>query len=401
MGRPSHRPHVVGLTAAAIALLASTAVLAGCTRDRDGDGQGDPRPAVVKRTTKEVATDPAFAIGGEPPAYRAEYRVEFVDGTKTIVRGERVTVVRPWASSLEQFATASFEGEPTNVELGTFGRRRVGEEGALVIALPPAIAPADVRFATLADAVERDMVERREQRELDGRRCQVLRSAAGLYVAALAPIGADEHIDTCVDKQGIVVEELQVTKGRPTRIRTLTALTTERIDGASLVIEGEPTDVREGGGSIIRTTADSRLPGVPFWETQGDPAGFTRRGRYVVVPPQAENFTDPTREGHRLAGMATVWERGIDALVLEQGGTLRGHEPFPPPGEGVSTADLGPLGRAEVIVSLRMNELRVLLTGGRYVRIYGTLPIAELEAFARTLGEVPGGEITSTPEVPL
>ena len=334
-------------------------------------------------------------------AYTAEYRIATVDGPEVRRTSERVVVRRPWSSRLEQFDAETPGGGPTVLEVGSFGLRLTGTGPTpLIVALPPGMAPADVRLDTLAEVEQRGFVDRRERRRLDGRECQVLRTADGLFASALtaAPSDDADHIDTCVTADGITVEEAFVQDGRISRIRTLTSY--EPVAAEVFAIDGEPVGASDGGGSIQRLTDSSAYPGTML-EAPAPPSGFTKRGRYAVVPPQAENFTDPTREGAIVAGVADVYERGLDAVVVDQGGTLRGVDPFPAPAEGATTLDLGPLGRAEVFVSLRMNELRLLRTGGRYLRVYGTLPITELEAFARTLEERPGGQLTPDPSRPL
>ena len=78
----------------------------------------------------------------------------------------------------------------------------------------------------------------------------------------------------------------------------------------------------------------------------------------------------------RRASFTDVWTRGRDALLLEQGGTQYGNKPFGDDPLG-RDADLGPLGRGQTLVRTRMPEVRVV-TGGRYVRLAGTLPVDQL-----------------------
>ena len=73
-----------------------------------------------------------------------------------------------------------------------------------------------------------------------------------------------------------------------------------------------------GGGFVAETEPDSRQPGR-FWESV-PPAGFERRGRYVVIPPQQENFTDPTRRGNRLTYLSDVFVDGASVVVLDPRG---------------------------------------------------------------------------------
>lgn len=399
-------------TVAILVVAVVTGASTGCTGDSTGD-----RSDVLPETTTTFPSSPApiardsveSAAGDEseeeqlfdePPSYAITYRLDILDGERVLTNYERTEVVRPWSSRL---ARGDEEGAVDEVvELGAFGRRRIGAAQAIVLALPPTLAPADVRFGVFDEAVRLGVASIREERTLRGSTCRVVRTETGLASAALEPVDGDgDAVDSCVDDRGLVLEEATFSGGTLTRLRT--AIETEAgIEPDPVVIEGSPAGVRDGGGSIVRLSDDSVLPGGMLAPADGAvPVGFVRRGRYAVVPPQAENFTDPTKEGNQTAGVADVWERGIDALVLDQGGTLRGGEPLPPIVEGAPTIDLGELGTAEVFVSFRMSELRVRRSGGRYVIVYGTLPPAALAEFARSLIEVPGGTLTPLPDAPL
>jgi len=116
-------------------------------------------------------------------------------------------------------------------------------------------------------------------------------------------------------------------------------------------------------------------------------------GQFSVVPPQPDNFgNDPTREANRRAAIVDVWRRGIDLVVLEQGGTLRGLAAFEP-AEGAPSIAVGAFGDGQLLLSASGVEVRVLRDGGRYVRAYGTVPAEELVAVASSMRAVPGGTL--------
>jgi hypothetical protein len=109
-----------------------------------------------------------------------------------------------------------------------------------------------------------------------------------------------------------------------------------------------------------------------------------------VIPPQPQAEADPTIGSNQLAGTADVYERGADVFLVDQGATLRGADAFKPDPANPRT-DLGPrLGRGEVLIGPRGNEVRVAMKGGRYLRVYGTLPVGELAALAGRLQPVEG-----------
>ena len=82
-----------------------------------------------------------------------------------------------------------------------------------------------------------------------------------------------------------------------------------------------------------------------FWVLDQPPEGFTLVGRYAVVPPQPENFTDPLREGFRRAGVVDAFRSGPDLFVIERGATLRAQPPWEPDPtrDDVTIASLGRL----------------------------------------------------------
>ncbi|HEX7166779.1 MAG TPA: hypothetical protein VF230_07350 [Acidimicrobiales bacterium] len=396
MGGPRHRPHVRRVATVVAAALAVSTLTACWNRDDDDDaGAGAP----LRFEGRVIEGAPDLAFDALPASYEVTYAIDDVSGGTRERRFELVVVDRPWASRLEGIRRP---GRPAvTAEVGTFGRRSIGVDDALVLAMPPSLAPADVRIdAAVDDASARGLLLRREVREtrLAAGRCQVFRSADGLAASPLAPMdaGAKSYVESCIDERGIVVEELEVVDGKVVKHKLLERAIADDVDDADrarLRVDGTPIEVRSGGGSILPLTPESRLPNGMWELPAGEPSGWTRKGRFSVIPPQPENFTDPTREGARVSGVADVWERGIDVLLVEQGATLRAVDPFPPIGEGAETIDLGPLGTAEVIVSLRMSELRVRRRGGAYVRVIGTLAVTELEAVARALAEQPGGEL--------
>ena len=81
--------------------------------------------------------------------------------------------------------------------------------------------------------------------------------------------------------------------------------------------------------------------------------------------------------------MVDVYVRGADYLVIDQGGTLEGAQPFEASPLG-RPADLGALGMGEVIPSLRATDARVTAKG-KYVRVAGTLHPDDLVALAKQL----------------
>ena len=337
MARRRRRP------VAALAALAAGAILVGCGSD-----------------------PPRLQIGAGPASYRIEYRVEGQS-----VSTETVTVVRPFASSV---VTAG------SVRTTDLGRIALGEQ---VLAHPPNGTTADVRVsAVLDDAEAAGLLERREIREILGRRCQVLRSGRPLREGPLQPPTARTYSDACVDESGLVLEEVLVTDGERDLRRVAVAVELDvELDTAGLAERDTTVPADQGGGAVRPVRADDDLP-PPELVLRPPPAGFRSLGHYLVVPPRGQ---DPFLGGEGRAATAEVFVRGIDVVVVEQGGTLLGTAAFPEPAGNRAAVDLGEIGEGEAVLSAQVNEVRRDLGGGRFVRISGTLPIADLAAIARSL----------------
>jgi hypothetical protein len=331
--------------------------------------------------------------GVEAPAgtdpFVIRYRVVDAGVPDVHVSDETVTVRPPF----DVRAVRKIDGKTDVVEITTLGRRwsQQGEATPLNVELPPAWAPPiPVRASALADAVAGGVLERREVREVAGRRCQVFRSGERMTAEHLSPPSAATHVDSCVDADGIVLEEVVVTDGQPSTRR----LAVETQFGATLPAEafvipdGPVLDAKSGGGVTKPADPAVRLPGT-LYEPASLPAGFARVNRYNVIPPQPENFNDPQRSGYRRAAVTDVFVSGGDVIVIEQGGTLEGRDAFEGQAAG-EAIDVAPLGPGEAYFSGTGAEVRVKLAGGRYLRLMGTVPLSALVEAAKSLTAVQG-----------
>jgi hypothetical protein len=374
-----------GLVAGALAVLVVGAGAVAVLRSDDDPGL---------RAGSRRASGPVVEIGDEPVAYHITYRVEDRSDDERRVTTDRVWVRRPFESRLETWRG----DEQLAVEIAAFGRLATGtvDQDRLVTAVPPGLPASDSRVEPVLEAaVDAGVVERRERREVLRRPCQVYRSGAFFTGGALQPPTAAEHADSCVDAAGIVLEEVLFLKGNVRHRRVAVDLDlTPRLDD-ELFATGEPTaEVRDGGGSVQEADPGSRPQGE-YWEPPNlhladlDFAGF--EGRFSVIPPQAQNFDDPSRRDRIVAGTSDVWTHVnlIDFVVVDQGGTLGGAAPFEM-SDDTPRVDLGNLGEGEVLIGSRGNEVRVLLDGGRYLRVYGPLPTDRLVEIARRLERTQG-----------
>jgi hypothetical protein len=385
------------LVVVAVATVGAATVV-GATVLRAGDDSGAtttsaPVTTELERTgSMPIDDDGPLTIGAEPAGYRITYRVAQRGASRLAT--EVLTVVLPFTSELE---TRDADDALLSVHRWAFGRviSGTGDEQPRVFAVGPHLGGYDLRpWISVDEAVERGLLDRREQREVAGRRCQVYRAATSVSEGVLGPLddASSEYADVCFDADGLLLEEWWVVDGNAIRQRVATAVVERAPDGFGADWSGETTTqpVGQGGGSVVRLREGSSPPG-PFFEAPAVPPGFARLGRYSVIPPQAITVEGADRTS-TIASTADVWRRGSDVLILDQGGTLGGIDVYPPDPDN-RTVEIPGLGKAEVVLGLATNEMRVQRGGGRYVRVIGTLPTEELLAFLRTLVEVEGNEI--------
>lgn len=336
--------------------------------------------------SEDLGAGRRLPIGDVPAAYQVTYRVDDVTSTTA----ERLTVQRPFNSRLETWNGAKPKGDPTTTEIATFGRtsRTTAAGQRVAVAVPPGLASADVRLDGVLDrAVDDGLVEAREQRRVLGRECQVYRTGQSLRLVELKAPAATAFVDVCIDESGLVLEEVD---GARRRIATKLDLSPE-LTGATFDAGERTVPVREGGGVVAQMTGDSSPPGS-FFEL-GDDLPLDRMGRYAIVPPQPEAFTDPMQRNRRVAGLADVLADGPDIVTVERGGSLGGSNVIDVPA-GAPDVDLGALGTGKLVLTTGGAELTVDRGGGRYIRITGTVGVDDLVAVARGMHETDGGTLT-------
>jgi hypothetical protein len=370
-----------------VAVVAVAAIaIAGFVVSRDeGDGS-DPRSAAVDEggdLTIEQHTGP----------YRIVYLLEDPSG-EIADETDRIWVRPPFESRLETAQGEPPGGDTVSIQIGTIDRLRIGGvDDALTIARVPALAPSTIRIVPVLDAaLDAGLLEERGEREVIGRRCRVYRSGTTFGAGPLKPISREEHADTCVDADGLILEETLFTYGEPILRRIAVAVDLDPEVEDDLFDAGAiSAPVDKGGGATTLAEPDS-APEGPFHVLPGGavPEGFEHVGRYSVIPPQPERFADEAQRDGIIAGVADVHrnDRG-DVFVVYQGATLGGVEAFPPVpfAEPVETTAFGD---GELLLSALGSEVRFVPSAGRFVHVFGTLAPDELVAIAEGLEETTG-----------
>jgi len=348
-----------------------------------------------------VATLPRFGV---PSAYHVVYRETAADGS---VSTEQLWVERPFGS-VDLNAAGPPPGAATYLEtVDRLGAQvlRAGSATPALLDVPAAPAGGDLRLdAVLPDAVRGGFLRVLGTETLVGRSCTVLRSAKPLRSGPLVHLGSgSSYVDSCVDADGLVLEERSVDGGRMQSERMAVSVTvgTDALGGSDLAAAGVATPFDQGGGSFTAITLDSRPPGGS-WELPNAPAGFVHSGRYAVVPPQPQVFSSASDQGppnpSGLPGalvveMDDVYVNGPDVIVIQQGETMNGAK-FTAPAGGTSV-ELGALGPGQLILGAASSQVMAEPFGAqRFLRVTGTISPDALLALARSLVLAPGGTIT-------
>jgi hypothetical protein len=336
----------------------------------------DDEPATIDRDGSEVVSSPATVEVGAPvDSYRITYRVQQRDGDDVLERDAVLTVRRPWQSRFE------IEDILRVADFAYFGEEEPGDETEVVTAVPTP-APGDVR----ADVI--DLGETDDVRRVAGRLCAVHRFGAslldGLYVEG-------DTVEDCIDEEGLVLEEITYLDGEPDTRRVATDVVIDPPDDVAFEIDGiEPRSADDGGGSIQEIEPTSAPPGA-FWELAAAPDGFEHVGRYAMVPPQAARLDDEESRPRYIAGVVDVWARGVDVVIVDQGGTLGQVPPFGVDPHGEPINDLGEVGVTGELVRHPFGaEVRILIPPGRFVKVRGTLPVDDLLDVVRSLRPIEG-----------
>ena len=343
------------------------------------DDDGGPLPSSVR-------------IAHVPDTYRITYEVDQAGGPDQprSVTTEVLEVDRPFRSLV-----ATRAGKPPG---GALVAGRISDLNRLLqfdgtswreLAIAPAMAASDLRLdGVLDERVAAGDIERRGVRRVAGRPCQEYRMGGPPAGGSIPALGSKrgEHADVCVDRDGLVLDERWVADGDVLRRRTAVDVATGvHFPKETFTAEGATKVAATDGGGAAARVADDFTFGDRTWQLRAAPEGFHAAGRWSVVWPRLDTAVDPmgSDTAGRVAGLATVWVRGPDVIVIEQGGTHDGSTPFPSV-EGAKAAPLGTLD-GEAFTDARGTEVRATADDGSFVRVWSTLPRARVLALARDL----------------
>src|SRR5439155_92487 len=262
------------------------------------------------------------------------YHIVYTEG----VPGAAASTEELWVRRPFESVDQTLSGPPPGETLFVSTVSRLGHQvlragptaQATLVNVPVTAAPVDVRLdAVYAAARNAHLLQFRRDDVVAGRRCIVLRSAQSLRNPPLLALAThpSSYVDTCVDETGLILRELVVRDGDLATSRTAVSVAVGRAAGdeGAYAMSGVPTPYDQGGGSITPVTLQSLPPGRT-WVLPRPPAGFTLRGRYVVVPPQPRAFkagpgvsaAAPGGPTSLVVTLEDVYVRGPDVLVVER-----------------------------------------------------------------------------------
>jgi hypothetical protein len=201
----------------------------------------------------------------------------------------------------------------------------------------------------------------------------------------MRPASDDEHVDWCIDGDGLLLSERWTLNGALLRRTTATAVDLDPPDDSAFAPpEGLAVEPSPAGAATRQALALDELPDVGdlgYWEAGDPPLGFEHDSRARVVTASALTGVPDVQD----IAFVDVYRRGVDLVVVE----LRETAVAGPAPTGVEQVDAGDLGTAEVRVSERGAQLDVV-AGPWLVTIRATTSVADLTTFARSLAPVSG-----------
>jgi hypothetical protein len=370
-----------------VPLVAAVALAAACSGGSKGDDAAPHTTVTIGRAgSTSVDTTAHVAIGAPPDTYEVRYRIEEVHDDRAESSTARLLVDEPFRSRLE------IRRGSTLVSLRVADLHYLGTRtptGAVVLTSTP--APA-------VDAVRPDLTlhdQSGDVRRIVGRTCEMHQLGSALLDGD-GTFTAGDTFDVCVDANGLVLEQLERVDDVLTRRWIATSVdTAATVTDDDVRLPGVAARPAKAGGGSVQDIEPTTAPPGSFWQLDAPPSGFTRVGRYAVVPPQGADPNDEKTRAQVMAGVVDVFVRGSDAVIVDQGGTL-GHVPPPlPPVAGSAGVELGALAKAAASYATPWGaEVRALIPPGRYVLVSGTLPAGDLVTIARQLHEIQGQGIT-------
>ena len=320
---------------------------------------------------------------GTGPSRPMSFQILYHDvenvGTGATVRYERLTVQRPFSSSdLRYPSPPGARSVPQSgtyfsaTELFSVDSRGVhpvsgrepgpgGDDQDLVTQLP------DLEARGLARPLSTTLT-------LAGRTCQEYRLSEP-PAGALTPLSGSDHDDLCITSDGLELAEDWTYHGHLVLHRRAVQVTEGPVRSPVTPAPDDRSPQGSGAASAFVTNgAKTFLPRPPV------PAGFRRAEEVGFIEPDPQN-------AQAILASSVTWSftSGPDVITVEAGTSPPGDLPWATETTRTTSIRLAGLGSATTALRSDGCEIRVDLGNGSWVRIRGTVPLANLVSYAETV----------------
>ncbi|HVT64276.1 MAG TPA: hypothetical protein VHD81_03920 [Mycobacteriales bacterium] len=321
--------------------------------------------------------------------YPAAYAVVYRDVVNGISHTEVLEVHRPFDgfdlsySFLEPTYSMAPSGGWVSTPTGLYDVTQSGPR--LVGGHQPGPPSGDEYVGSeLADLVGRGLaLDLNSSRRIAGRQCAVYRFASPPSgpIAAVSS-RAKDHDDLCIDATGLVLGETWTYHAKVVERRTasLVAVGTDAIAHANL--PNPPSTAHAKPASAAAPSVTSVDAPVTPVAAPTVPTGYQ-----VALQPQLFRLPNPDNPS-TVAARSVVWSYRNAAgriITVEVGAEAGGKLPWSVNDTVTRPLSLPSLGTATSALRSDGPEIRVVLRGGGWVRVRGTVPLTTLIAYSRQL----------------
>jgi len=302
--------------------------------------------------------------------YRITYRVTFQNS----VRYEDLSVRRPYEAT--DLTAADATALPSNGAISTenalYDVRGPGDL-VLVGGREPGPPSGDQDLATqMPEMTARHLAsDLHASQRIAGRTCHTFRLLEPPS-GPIKPLKGSDHDDMCIASGGLVLSESWTLKGNVAFSRRATKVSHDALPIPALANATTPSGQGTATSRVVQNPSSFlRSPVAPSrWHAQ----------------PVVE-LAIPTPNAPQMPALASiVWafSRGARTIFVEAGGPS-GQVPWQTGDTVTRSVRLAGLGGATTAIRSDGAEIRVALSGGRWVRVRGTLPLRTLVRYAQQL----------------
>lgn len=324
---------------------------------------------------------PGVALGGEALAGRYQVVYQVTTSNAPTRRWEVLTVTDPFdVSDLTYTADPRSGARPAAGSVSTYDALYDLRGGRLQLVTyrQPALGSGDQALvAELGDLTQRGLATRLTgRRTVAGVGCDELRVSEP-PAGPLTPIGRSGHDDLCLTRSGVELSETWTLGGKVVLRRAAVEVTIGSAD-RRIAVGPAPAPGAPGAEALV---AVSRPAAATFLLAPPTPSGFE-------AMPSVHAITHDPTDLTRVADVSDVWAfRRGGALITVEAGT--GQTPWNDSGVPTRNVLLKQLGPAVTVLRSDGPQVQVQMGGGRWVRVGGTVALAQLVSYASEL--VPAG----------